>query len=184
MVNFRLLVRPLNDFTRSRLVELNSESLYHKSKIALNAIKPLAAYLLPDLFTILLGQNLRTTTFVLQLEDKEYTIGASIPVAPVVTSWTANSTEDLAAHAAKWVKTAKGIVVSCSEQETSQTVREYHTCKQRSFLRISICTMGKTVNELHGMLKAVSEEIAVHRKIANPALLCNTSRKGFNKPKE
>ncbi|GJV52539.1 hypothetical protein Tco_1448280 [Tanacetum coccineum] len=60
-----------------------------------------------------------------------------------------------------------------AEQELLQTVREFHTCKQEKGQSVSshnfnMHGMGKTVNELHAMLKLHEETLP--KKDANPAL--------------
>ncbi|GJV80520.1 hypothetical protein Tco_1516390 [Tanacetum coccineum] len=60
-----------------------------------------------------------------------------------------------------------------AEHELLQTVREFHTCKQEEGQSVSshnfnIHGIGKTVNELHAMLKLHEETMP--KKDANPAL--------------
>nr|GEV54230.1 RNA-directed DNA polymerase, eukaryota [Tanacetum cinerariifolium] len=72
----------------------------------------------------------------------------------------------------------KALCLKQAEQELLQTVREFHTCKQEevslnkdfdSFVQnYNMHGMGKTVNELHAMLKLHEETLP--KKNANPAL--------------
>ncbi|GJW31305.1 retrotransposon protein, putative, ty1-copia subclass [Tanacetum coccineum] len=142
-----------------------------------------------------IGLVQRQLRLVLSIEDKEYYLEHPIPVAPVAPPGQQIPPEDLAAHAA-WVKGQKEVVElkamfsKQAEQELLQTVREFHTCKQEEGQSVSshvlkmkgyidnlerlgqpnfnMHGMGKTVNELHAMLKLHEESLP--KKDVNPAL--------------
>ncbi|GJU58909.1 hypothetical protein Tco_1236675 [Tanacetum coccineum] len=106
----------------------------------------------------------RQLCLVLSTEDKEKYLEHLIPEAPVAPLGQQVPPASIAAHAA-WVKgqkevdELKAMFSKQAKQELLQTVREFHTCKQEE---------GKTVNELHAMLKLHEETLP--KKDANPAL--------------
>ncbi|GKA52394.1 zinc finger, CCHC-type containing protein [Tanacetum coccineum] len=131
----------------------------------------------------------RQLCLVLSTEDKEKYLEHLIPEAPVAPLGQQVPPASIAAHAA-WVKGQKEVDVLMlltidldiqrnlahlsaydmlqelkamfskqAKQELLQTVREFHTCKQEE---------GKTVNELHAMLKLHEETLP--KKDANPTL--------------
>nr|GEX86614.1 retrotransposon protein, putative, Ty1-copia subclass [Tanacetum cinerariifolium] len=128
----------------------------------------------------------RQLRLVLSTKDKENYLGHPIPAAPVALPGQQVPPKALAAHAT-WVKgkkeELKAMYSKQAEQELLQTVREFHTSKQEevSLILVSLDkdfdsfvqnynmhSMGKTVNELHSMLKLHEEMIP--KKDANPAL--------------
>ncbi|GKA22708.1 hypothetical protein Tco_0708670 [Tanacetum coccineum] len=80
----------------------------------------------------------------------------------------------------------KALYSKQAEQELLQTVREFHTCKQEEGQ--SLCenynmhSMGKTVNELHAMLKLHEETLP--KKFAPPALHAIRAGKGLRGSKK
>ncbi|GJS38116.1 hypothetical protein Tco_0536498 [Tanacetum coccineum] len=129
----------------------------------------LIAYLLPPLVYTLVRPLMTTTVVnnsVFRAEDKLNYLEHPIPAAPVPTFARQQvPLEALTAHAA-WVKRQKEIELKTlfsqqAEQELLQTVREFHACKQEerqseydSFVQnYNMQDMGKTINELHAMLK-------------------------------
>nr|GEZ20828.1 hypothetical protein [Tanacetum cinerariifolium] len=136
----------------------------------------------------------RQLCLVLSIEDKENYLEHPIPDAPVAPPGQQVPPEALAAHAA-WVKGKKEVAElkamysKQAEHELLQTVREFHTSKQEevgqnlvvSLILVSLNKdfdsfvqnynmhgMGKSVNELHAMLKLHEETLP--KKDANPAL--------------
>ncbi|GJY78369.1 zinc finger, CCHC-type containing protein [Tanacetum coccineum] len=148
----------------------------------------LVAYLLPHLFKP--WSDLCRKQF-----DKENYLKHPIPAAPVAPLGQQVPPAAAAAHAAwvKWQKEVdelKAMFSKQAEQELLQTVREFHTCKQEEGQSVSLYVlkmkgyidnlerlgqpnynmhgMGKTVNELHAMLKL--HEDTLPKKDDNPAL--------------
>nr|GEX45617.1 hypothetical protein [Tanacetum cinerariifolium] len=122
----------------------------------------------------------RQLRLVLSTEDKENYLEYPIPVAPVAPPGQQVLHRAIAAHAA-WE--LKAMYSKQAKQELLQTVREFHTCKQAevSLILVSLNKdfdsfmqnynmhgIGKTVNELHAMLKLHEESLP--KKDANPAL--------------
>nr|GFC55722.1 hypothetical protein [Tanacetum cinerariifolium] len=107
----------------------------------------------------------RQLRIVLSIEDKLSYLEQPIPPVPVVHAGQQVALEILVAHAA-WVKGSKEIQ---AEQELLQTTRDFHSCRQEEGQSVSSYVlkmngyidnlerlghpMGKTVNELHAMLK-------------------------------
>ncbi|GJX04363.1 hypothetical protein Tco_0190279 [Tanacetum coccineum] len=130
----------------------------------------------------------RNLRIVMLVEDNLTYLEHPILVFPVLSPRQELPLNILAAHTT-WVKASKEIV----EQELLQTVREFHACKHKegqsmSFnvlrtmsyiknlershpmsLNYNMHGMGKTVNELHAMLKL--HEQTLPNKYAAPALL-------------
>nr|GEW92961.1 hypothetical protein [Tanacetum cinerariifolium] len=119
----------------------------------------------------------RQLRLVLSTEDKENYLGHHIPAVPVAPPGQQVPPHAIAAHELKAMYSKQ------AEQELLQTVREFHTCKREevslilvslnkdfdSFVRnYNIHGMGKTVNELHAMLKLHEESLP--KKDDNPAL--------------
>ncbi|GJX86148.1 hypothetical protein Tco_0336922, partial [Tanacetum coccineum] len=130
----------------------------------------------------------RKLCWVLSTEDKENYLEHHIPKAPVAHPGQQVPPTAAAAQAA-WVKGQKEVVElkamfsEQAEQELLQTVREFQACKQEevSLILVSLNKdydsfvqnynmhdMGKTVNELHSMLKL--HEDTLPKKDANLAL--------------
>ncbi|GJX48060.1 hypothetical protein Tco_0273250 [Tanacetum coccineum] len=135
----------------------------------------------------------RQLRLALSTEDKDNYLEHPILAAPVALPGQQVPPEALAAHAA-WVKGQKEFVElkalysKQAEHELLQTVREFHTCKQEEGQSVSshvlmmkgyidtlgetrnynMHDIGKTVNELHAMLKLHEETLP--KKDANPAL--------------
>nr|GEX70602.1 zinc finger, CCHC-type [Tanacetum cinerariifolium] len=105
---------------------------------------------------------------VLSTEDKENYLEHHIPAAPVAPPGQQVPPQVLAAHAA-WVKELKAMYSKQAKQELLQTVREFHTRKQEEGQsNYNMHGMGKTINELHVMLKLHEETLP--KKDANLAL--------------
>ncbi|GJS98547.1 zinc finger, CCHC-type containing protein, partial [Tanacetum coccineum] len=133
----------------------------------------------------------RQLRLVLSTEDKEYYLEHPIPAAPVAQPGEQIPPEDLAAHAA-WLllgdyvmlQELKAMFSKQAEQELLQTrlgqpvgqnlySESYLSLLNKDFYQLRaefpLCTgMGKTVNELHAMLKLHEESLP--KKDANPAL--------------
>nr|GEZ64716.1 hypothetical protein [Tanacetum cinerariifolium] len=122
----------------------------------------------------------RKLHLVLSTEDKKNYLEHPIPAAPVAPPGQQVPPQALAAHAA-WE--LKDMYSKQAKQELPQTVREFHTSKQEevSLILVSLNKdfesfvqnynmndIGKTVNELHAMLKMHEEMLP--KKDANPAL--------------
>nr|GFC44683.1 hypothetical protein [Tanacetum cinerariifolium] len=108
----------------------------------------------------------RQLRLVLSIEDKKNYLEHPIPAAPVAPPRHQVPPEALAAHAA-WE--LKAMYSKQAEPELLQTMREFHTCKQAEGQSVSSHVgMGKTVNELHAMLKLHEETLP--KKDVNLAL--------------
>nr|GEW88596.1 hypothetical protein [Tanacetum cinerariifolium] len=124
-------------------------------RVASNAIN---ARRLP--LALLVWSDLRQLRIVPSAEDKENYLEHPIPAAPVAAPGQQVPPHALAAHAA-WVKGSKEIAelktmfAQQAKHELLQTVREFsHVQARRRFMQnYNIHNMGKTVNELHAMLK-------------------------------
>nr|GEV35858.1 hypothetical protein [Tanacetum cinerariifolium] len=244
---FRLLVRPLMIFTRSRLVDLIRFSLSDPGPEMTTSVENNLVFRSFFKKQKLTGPNFidwyRQLRLLLLTEDKENYLEHPLPATPVALLGQRVPLEALATHAA-WVKVQKEVSVLMlltmyleiqrnlahlgaydmlqelkalyskrAEQELLQTVREFHTCKQKEgqsvsshFLKIkgyidnlerlgqpvgqnlavslilvslnkdfdsfmqnyNMHGMGKTMNELHAMLKLHEETLL--KKDDNPAL--------------
>ncbi|GJX04964.1 zinc finger, CCHC-type containing protein [Tanacetum coccineum] len=147
----------------------------------------LVAYLLPYLFTR--WSDLR---IVLSVEDKLDYLDQPIPPALVpAQAGQQVAPKALAAHAAWELKT---LFAQQAEQELLQTVRDLHSCKQEegqyefdSFMQnYYMHSIGKTVNELHAMLKLheqtlTNKDPALHVIRAGKVQKKNCKQKGKNK---
>ncbi|GKC02965.1 zinc finger, CCHC-type containing protein, partial [Tanacetum coccineum] len=133
----------------------------------------------------------RQLRLVLSTEDKEYYLEHPIPVAPVAPPGQQIPPEDLAAHAA-WVKGQKEValvVLQKAETGTSadcERISHYASSRKGSNLlaptfvqNFNMHGMGKTVNELHAMLKLHEESAA--RKYAMHALQVKRAGNGLRK---
>nr|GEV57086.1 hypothetical protein [Tanacetum cinerariifolium] len=117
----------------------------------------------------------RQLCLVLSTEDKENYLEHLIPEAPVAPPGQQVPHVAAAAYAA-WE--LKAMFSKQAEQELLQTGREFHTCKQEEGQSVSsyilkmknyhMHGMGKTVNELHAMLKMHKDMMP--KKDANLAL--------------
>ncbi|GJT78064.1 hypothetical protein Tco_1044789 [Tanacetum coccineum] len=129
---------------------------------------------------------------VLSIEDKLNYLEQPLPPAPVAPAGQHVAPEILAAHTA-WVKGSKEIVglmlmTMQAEQELLQTTRDFHACKQEEGQSVSsliliglrkefdgfvqnynMHSLGKTVNELHAMLKLHEQTLNLPKNNA-PAL--------------
>nr|GEV28529.1 hypothetical protein [Tanacetum cinerariifolium] len=128
-------------------------------RVASNAIN---ARRLP--LALLVWSDLRQLQIVPSAEDKENYLENPMPAAPVAAPGQQVPPHALAAHAE-----LKTMFAQQAKHELLQTVREFHTCKQREGQsNYNIHNMGKTVNELHAMLKL--QEQTMPKKDDAPAL--------------
>ncbi|GJU46902.1 hypothetical protein Tco_1204168 [Tanacetum coccineum] len=122
----------------------------------------------------------RQLMIVLSIEDKLNYLEQPLPPAPVAPAGQQVAPEILAAHTA-WIKGSKEIQ---AEQELLQTTRDFHSCKQEEGHLILIGlrkefdgfvqnynmhSLGKTVNELHVILKLHEQTLTLPKNDA-PAL--------------
>ncbi|GJT81080.1 hypothetical protein Tco_1055422 [Tanacetum coccineum] len=107
----------------------------------------------------LIGPNFidwyRQLRIVLSIEDKLNYLEQQLPPAPVALAGQQVAPEILATHTT-WE--LKALFAQQAEYELLQTMREFHSCKQEEGQSVSsynynMHSMGKTINELHAMLK-------------------------------
>ncbi|GJU52529.1 hypothetical protein Tco_1226243 [Tanacetum coccineum] len=125
----------------------------------------------------------RQLRFGISTEDKEYYLG-DLSAAPakrkllvlMLLTWTMDlDIQWILAHLGAYdmLQDLKAMFSKLAEHELLQTLREFHTCKQKEGQSVSsynynMHDMGKIVNELHAMLKL--HEDTLPKKDANPAL--------------
>nr|GEW86516.1 hypothetical protein [Tanacetum cinerariifolium] len=96
-----------------------------------------------------------TTRIVLSIEDKLNYLEQPIPPVPVAPAGQQVAPEILAAHIA-WVKGSKeiaGLMLMTMEPEIQRNLEPLHAHEMLKELKTLFAHMGKTVNELHAMLK-------------------------------
>nr|GEZ77069.1 hypothetical protein [Tanacetum cinerariifolium] len=120
----------------------------------------------------LIGNNFmewyRNLRIVLSTEDKLPFLEQPIPTLPVLPAGQANPPDVEHLGAYDMLKELKTLYVQQADQELLQTVQEFHVCKQEEGCLILVSlrkeydgfvqnynmhSMGKTVTELHAMLK-------------------------------
>ncbi|GKE98651.1 hypothetical protein Tco_0022002 [Tanacetum coccineum] len=102
-----------------------------------------------------------TTSIILSAEDKENYLEHPIPAAPVAAHGQQVPPQSLAAHAA-WVKGSKEIVA------LMLMTMDLDIQRNLTHLNYNMYSMGKTMNELHAMLKL--HEQTLPKRDATPAL--------------
>ncbi|GKF31289.1 hypothetical protein Tco_0101087, partial [Tanacetum coccineum] len=117
---------------------------------------------------------------VLSIDDKLNYLEQPLPPAPVAPTGQHVAPEILAAHTA-WE--LKALFAQQAEQELLQTTRDFHACKQEEGQSVSSYVLkmkgyidnlerlglGKTINELHAMLKLHEQTLNLPKNNA-PAL--------------
>nr|GEW28841.1 hypothetical protein [Tanacetum cinerariifolium] len=125
---------------------------------------------------------------VLSIEDKLNYLEQPIPHVPVAPAEIQRNLEPLHAH--EMLKELKTLFAQQAEQELLQTTRDFYSCRQEEGQSVSLYVlkmkgyidnlerlgMGKTVNELHAMLKLYEQTLP---KSNAPAL--NSIRAGKHK---
>ncbi|GJX54255.1 hypothetical protein Tco_0282624 [Tanacetum coccineum] len=127
----------------------------------------------------------RQLRIVLSIDDKLNYLEQPLPPAPVAPAGQHVAPEILAAHTA-WE--LKALFAQQAEQELLQTTRDFHEGRRAEFngfvQNYNMHSLGKTVNELHAMLKLHEQTLPKNNAPALHAIRSGKVQKGkkHNKP--
>ncbi|GKB63611.1 retrotransposon protein, putative, ty1-copia subclass, partial [Tanacetum coccineum] len=127
----------------------------------------------------------RQLRIVLSIEDKLKYLEQLIPPALVPPEEIQRNLENL--HAQEMLHELKTLFAQQAKQGLLQTVREFHSCKQEEgpFMQYyNMHNMGKTINELHAMLKFHEQTLPKNNAPALHAIRSGKIQKGNNKHKK
>ncbi|GJV51221.1 zinc finger, CCHC-type containing protein [Tanacetum coccineum] len=151
---------------------------------------------LAHLFTV--GRHPVIVEIVVSIEDKLSYLEQPIPPAPIAPAGFVGTQlhdqgnqeiqrnlENLYAH--EMLQALKTLFAQQAEQELLQTMREFLSCKQEegSFVQnYNMHNMGKTINELHAMLKLHEQTLPKNNAPVLHAIRAGKVQKGNNKHKK